>query len=135
MGVAMHEELWAGVDRKISNAGFFLEEMGRSLQPPRRAITAGVIPDMPLQWERSFYASLDAFLVTARSVPEVINCCFGKDTATSEMKKWFGALAAAERGRRNNFLKQYQGGYDHFSDSPLKQRTEFEFPSNRISCG
>ena len=69
-------DLWAGVEQKISNARFFLGDMGQSLRRDHRAearaIAAGVY--MPVRWEESFYARLDALLVMARSVPEVINC-------------------------------------------------------------
>jgi hypothetical protein len=79
----MYEKLWAGVGRKISNARSSLGEMGRSLQHDRRAearASAASVPvGMPTGWEESFYTALDAFLMTARSVPEVINCCFGED--------------------------------------------------------
>jgi hypothetical protein len=96
----MHEELWAGVDLKFEHAGFFLGKMQESLERPRGARVAmleasGVIVDT--QWQRAFYANLDAFLVMARSVPEVINSCFGKDTATKEMRDWFATTARMSR--------------------------------------
>jgi hypothetical protein len=131
-GIIMHEELWAGVDRKIANAGFFLEDMARSFEradgrAAARAMAAGVNVEMPLQWERSFYARLDAFLVTARSVPEVINCCFGKDTATREMRNWFAALPAAEQTCRSDFLIQFEGDYDNFRNLPLSKERNISF--------
>jgi hypothetical protein len=131
-GGTMHEELWAGVDRKIANAGFFLEEMARSFEradgrAAARAMAAGINVEMPLQWERSFYARLDAFLVTARSVPEVINCCFGKDTATREMRNWFSAPPAAEQTRRSDFLIQFESDYDNFRNLPLSRERNISF--------
>jgi hypothetical protein len=127
----MHEGLWAGVDRKIANAGFFLEEMARSFDRPggraaARAMAAGVNVEMPLQWERSFYARLDAFLVMTRSVPEVINCCFGKDTATREMRSWFVSLPAAEQTRRSEFLTQFESDYDNFRNLPLSKERKLQ---------
>jgi hypothetical protein len=82
-------ELWAGVDLKLQNAEFHLSQMQRSLEPPPRtgwtvALEAsGAIIDT--QWQRSFYAHFDAFLSAARSVAEVIRCCFGADRV---MKAW-----------------------------------------------
>jgi hypothetical protein len=75
-------QLWAGVDRKIEHAGYFLEQMQHSLERPRNARTArleaaGAIVDT--QWQLSFYANLDAFLAMARSVPEIIQWHFGDD--------------------------------------------------------
>jgi hypothetical protein len=117
----MLEELWAGVDRKISNARFFLEEMGRSLQPTR-VITAGVPAEMPLQWEQSFYARLDAFLAMARSVPDIIQWGFGVDVAMRDktwLKPWFDSLAASEQGRREEFSKRFKPPYDAFRSLAL----------------
>jgi len=71
--ITMHVELWAGVVLKVTNADFFLEQMGRSLQPPERTAinvalqSAGTI--IGTQWQRAFYAHLDAFLAMGRSVP------------------------------------------------------------------
>jgi len=114
----MHEELWAGVVLKVTNAGFFLEQMGRSLQPPERTAinvalqSAGTI--IGTQWQRALYAHLDAFLAMGRSVPEVIKCCFGKDTSNRLMRDWFKALDAAERNRRHMFSTQFQAEYETF---------------------
>jgi hypothetical protein len=99
----MHEEFWAGVNLKAANAEFFLEETGRALRPPERTMmnvvlqSAGAIIDT--RWQRSFYACLDAFLEMSRSVPEVINCCFGEDTSPA-MRGWFYGLDRTEESRR-----------------------------------
>jgi hypothetical protein len=75
----MDEKLWAGVELKLQSAEFFFEMMGRSLQPPKQTSinvalqASGAIIDT--DWQRSFYAYLDAFLSTARSVPEIIQSC------------------------------------------------------------
>ena len=116
-GNVMPIDLWAGVERKISNARFFLEEMWRSLEhDPRaeaRAIAAGLTVHMPTRWEESFYARLDAFLVMSRSVPEVITCCFGKDRSV-QMRNWFLALPATEKKRRQAFSTQFRNDFDNF---------------------
>ncbi|MGH9426729.1 MAG: hypothetical protein ACRD2L_10575 [Terriglobia bacterium] len=127
----MYEDLWAGVTLKIENAGFFLDEMQRSLDRPRgrdaaRAEAAGAVVDT--QWQRAFYANLDAFLVMARSVPEVINCCFGKDTATKEMRDWFTTkLPQAEQYRRTDFFKRFESDYDNFRNLPLTKERNISF--------
>jgi hypothetical protein len=64
---------------------------GRSIQSPEQTAinvalqASGAIIDTG--WRRSFYAYLDAFLSTARSVPEIIQCCFGVDCGPAEMKE------------------------------------------------
>jgi hypothetical protein len=119
----MHEELWAGVDLKIDNARFQLEGMGRSLQPPERTAVlvaleaSGAMIDG--NWHRAFYAHLDAFLSAARSVPEIIQCCFGVDRSNAEMRAWFDGLDPGERDRRQKFKDQFQVDYDAFRALPL----------------
>jgi hypothetical protein len=68
----MDEKLWAGVELKLQYAEFHLQMMGRSLDLPKpTALEAyGMIRDTG--WQRSLYAYFDAFLSTARSVPEII---------------------------------------------------------------
>ena len=122
-GSSMHEELWAGVELKLQNAEFHLQGMGRSLEPPERTATnvalqaSGAIIDTG--WQRSFYAHLDAFLSAARSVPEIIQCCFGVDEGHPIMKSWFGKLRETERLRRHEFKKQFKISYDGFRALPL----------------
>lgn len=114
----MHEDLWAGVHLKLQHAAFHLERMGRSLEPPEMTATtvalevAGVIVDTG--WQRSFYAHLDAFLSAARSVPEIVQCCFGVDEGHPDMKSWFHKLPEAEKLRRQEFKKQFKASYDSF---------------------
>ena len=78
-------ELWAGVDLKLQNAEFHLSQMQRhwSRRPEPALEASGAIIDT--EWQRSFYAHFDAFLSAARSVAEVIRCCFGVDRV---MKAW-----------------------------------------------
>ena len=114
----MHEELWAGVELKIQNAEFFLEQMGKALLPPDRTPmnialeSTGAI--IETRWQRSFYANLDAFLAMVRSVPEIIQACFGADRGSREMKAWFNGLTSAEQTRRKNFAAQFKTVHDTF---------------------
>jgi hypothetical protein len=92
--------------------------MERSLQPPKQTSTnvalqtSGAIIDTG--WQRSFYAYLDAFLSTARSVPEIIQCCFGIDCGHREMKEWFNKLPDDEKERRKHFRKDFKEHYESF---------------------
>ena len=112
----MHDELWAGVKLKLQNAEFHLHQMARSLAPPERTATnvaleaSGTIIDT--EWQLSFYAHLDAFLSAARSVAEIINCCFGVDKHRA--KTAWNRLATAEKDRRCKFWQQFQTHYDSF---------------------
>jgi hypothetical protein len=126
----MHENLWAGVELKVEHAGFFLRQLQAVLDRPRdrRAATleaAGAIVET--QWQTAFYANLDAFLVMARCLPEVINCCFGKDVANKEMKNWFAELSPDEQKRRSAFANAFQTIYDAFRNLPLSKARNVSF--------
>jgi Protein of unknown function (DUF2934) len=123
----VYEELWAGVGRRISNARSSLAEMVHSLQnDPRaeaRAIAAGVPVGMPTGWEESFYAALDAFVTTARSVPEVINCCFGHDRS-AQMRDWFSGRPPAEKARRQTFSTNFRDDFEGFRTLDLSNERD-----------
>jgi hypothetical protein len=123
-GGSVHENLWAGVGLKVEHAGFFLRQMQAALDRPRgqrAAMLEAAGATVDIQWQPAFYANLDAFLVMARSVPEVINSCFGKDTANKEMRNWFAALSPDEQKRRADFLTAFENGYDAFRNLPLSK--------------
>jgi hypothetical protein len=121
-GAFMHEEMWVGVQLKLQHAEFHLRQMARSLEPPEpNAINVALPVTGPITdsgWQRSFYAHLDAFLSAARSVPEIIQCCFGEDRAHM-MQNWFHNLSATERDRRHEFAKQFEMSYADFRALPL----------------
>jgi hypothetical protein len=118
----MDEKLWAGADLKLQYAGFHLQRMGQSLQPPERTHwnvareASGAIIDTG--WQRSFYPHFDAFLSATRSVAEIIKCCFGVDDHRA-MTTWFDQLPAEEQDRRRAFWKQFQSHYELFCKRPL----------------
>ena len=124
MNEDIKEKLWAGVELKLENARFHFEKTGQSLEPPENTQmnvalqSAGAIIDKG--WQRSFYAHLDAFLSTARSVADIINCCFGHDTAPP-MKNWFNNLTPDEQGRRKKFSGDFKDmdDYKSFINLPL----------------
>lgn len=119
----MHEHLWAGVELKLQNAVFHLRQMERSLDPPEQTAenvalqASGAIIDTG--WQRSIYAHFDAFLSTTRSVPEIIQCCFGVDLGHPVMRNWFDKMTASEQGRRSEFKKKFKTAYENFRALPL----------------
>jgi hypothetical protein len=140
----MHEELWAGVELKLHYAEFHLQQMSRSLEPPERthmnvALEAsGAI--IGTNWQRSLYAHFDALLSAARSVPWIIQCCFGEDTANRVMNEWLDERSPDERARRREFKKQFKKTRDTFDGLILSKardvsvhRTGFAAVSGKIS--
>lgn len=128
----MHDELWASVELKVDHAAFFLELMGRSIQPPEWTATEVAIQSaggtyIDPQWQRAFYAYLDAFLATARSIPEIINCCFGKDIRNGPMRTWFDKLDAAEQSRRGAFSKKFEKDREKFARLGLSNARNITF--------
>jgi hypothetical protein len=114
------ENLWRGVGGKIEYARYFLDRMQQSLDRPGGARTAvleasGAILDT--QWQRNFYANLDAFLAMARSIPDIVKWCFGVDRtmeSRSQLKPWFDNLSPSEQQRRKTFTQQFSPHYDLF---------------------
>jgi hypothetical protein len=107
----MHDHLWLGVDRKLEEALRSYEEMGRSLQtsPPGTPMYAAqlatdTLPDN--RWQDSFYAHVGTFLAKVRSVPSIIEACFGADRGHWRMRKWLDSLPPDELLRREDFSRQ-----------------------------
>ena len=119
----MHDDHWAGVELALSGAQFHLIEASRSLQPPERTAisvvleSAGTIVWKP--WEEPFYSNVRSFLQQARSVPFVIESCFGRDNGLKELKAWFNALSEDEQARRLEFYKQFKSHRDQFREHYL----------------
>jgi hypothetical protein len=118
----MHDELWSGAQLKIENARQQLSGMQRAIQPPEPTATnvaleaSGAI--VGGLWQPAFYSHVDAFLSAARSVPEIIQCCFGVDQA-GVMRAWFNGLPVEEQQRRQEFKKQFEADYKAFRSLPL----------------
>jgi hypothetical protein len=114
---------WAGVDLKVRHAAFFLGEMSGSLQPRPMSLaqqSTGAVIDTA--WQRSFYAYLDAFLAIARSIPEIINYCFGED----KIKPIEGA-DQEEKTRRKAFSDQFELHHKKFREHPLSNERNISF--------
>jgi hypothetical protein len=95
----MHSELQTVLDAKLESARQSLREMGEALQPnyydPRYALleSTGVLGN---SWQsRKFWNSLDAFIVTIRSIPDVIQSWCGDHRL--KQKAWFLRLSAGEK--------------------------------------
>jgi hypothetical protein len=124
-GRVVSQQLWAGVELKLAYAHFHLEEMGRSIsyrQPSQHEVavmTSGAV--FGGNWQRTFYPHFDAFLAAARSIPSIIEACFGADRGSSEMKEWFGNLNSDERDRRSRFRRALSDSllYKACNDHPL----------------
>lgn len=72
------------------------DDMGRSLRPPENTAvnvaleSSGAILDTG--WQDSFYGHVGSFLAKVRSVPSIIESCFGADRGSRSMRDWFDAL-------------------------------------------
>jgi hypothetical protein len=114
----MHEELWAGIGSKLQNAMFHFQRMEQSIQPPERTHmnvvleSSGAIIDTG--WQRAFYAYFDAFLSATRSIPEIVQCCFGVDFGHPQMRAWFQARDEDEQIRRKEFSTRFDSAYKSF---------------------
>ena len=108
----MHEELWAGIEAKQEFALFHHVEMSRALDPPQDTaytvalLTSGAV--IGNNWRLRLYANLSASLSAVRSIPEIINCCFGEDRGGPEMGRWFDALPSPEQARRREFSERFR---------------------------
>jgi hypothetical protein len=133
----MHEKLWAGPELKLQYAQFHFDMMSWSIQQPEPTSynvalqSSGAIIDRG--WRRKLYAYLDAFLSTARSVPEIIQCCFGVDLGHPDMEKWFKTLPADERDRRKKFKEEFKQHYEDFSALPLSTTRNISFHRGVVS--
>jgi hypothetical protein len=114
----MHEHLWAGADRKLEEALGSYEAMARSLQPPAR------MPMSPhevidTRWQDSLYTNAGTFLAKVRSVPSIIEACFGADRGSRPMKEWLDSLPPDERLRRQTFSHQFRPDREAFRQRHL----------------
>ena len=90
----MHDDRRAGVDLKARHATFFLSQMmSRAIEPPEETAVNVVLQSSGAivgnLWQQPFWAYFDAFLATTRSIPWIIEHCFGIDLA----KPFYGAQA------------------------------------------
>jgi hypothetical protein len=114
--------MWNAVENKVAAADFFLSEMGRDLVPPEAtdrtmaAIAASTGAVLGHTWQGRLYHHLDAFLAMARSVPDIVRCCFGIDPV---MGRWLSTLDAGEIARREAFQRKFDKPFGLFKQLPL----------------
>jgi len=122
LGFQVLETLLSGVAFKIAEAQFFLDKMGKVLVPPRYehpfahpAWSGASI----CRWQPDFYFYLDAFVMSARSVPDVIQKCLGWDDKSKD--EWDGPITDCEVSRRKAFKTKFQPHYSLFNRLPLSR--------------
>jgi hypothetical protein len=119
----MHDHLWRGVDYRIAEAHDALGVMWRSLEPPEHIrrnvavnLAAGAVIDTG--WQDKLYGNADTFLAKVRSVPWIIEACFGKD-GNLKMKDWWDHLPRDEQQRRETFSRQFRVDRKKIDDHDL----------------
>ena len=81
-------------------------------------LTTGAFIDT--RWQQNLYPHFDAFLSAARSVPWIIQCCFGEDrTCIRVMRDWFDQLPSEEKARRKEFMEEFASICETFNSNPL----------------
>lgn len=118
-----HDDLWSAVEHKLAGAEFFFREMGQDITPPyinnpQLAAVAATGTIVGSLWREKFYHHLDAFLAMARSIPEIIRCCFGIDP-DRRMRSWISSLSPPEATRRQAFQTQFEPLSRTFTVLPL----------------
>src|SRR5262245_61161569 len=118
----MSDHLWRGAELKLSYAVFHFTKMSDCLQPPRDAYYAAQVAAGSLvgagSWRQSLEPHLDALLAATRSVPEIVQCCFGYDRHP-RLEPWWLGLSADEQDRRREFSKEFKPHRGAFLDLPL----------------
>src|SRR5437868_7583085 len=101
--------------------------MGRALVPPqhRSGFSGYVAAQMSCPgtivghvWQPDFDCEFNAFLSTAKSVPDIILHRFGYDDA-GVSKAWLSGLDAGEQTRRRDFRQQFNKKMQPFRAHPL----------------
>jgi hypothetical protein len=130
----MHDHLWRGVNGKIEEAHRSLREMGRLLDPPEQTHwnvaleSAGAVLDT--RWQDNLYAHVGTFLAKVRSVPSIIEACFGIDRGSRQMRDWLDGLPPDERLRRQTFSDQFRADKEAFRKHHLT--TERDVSEHRL---
>ena len=117
------EALWTGIDLKQDHAHFHLEQMSAALRAtdPIGAVYFKRRRGEGHEWHRPFYSHLDAFLTAPRSIPELIQCCFGHDL-DRRMEDWFSKLSADEQGGASCSVNGSKTVAQHSADYRSKTR-------------
>jgi len=104
--------MWGRAEGKLQEAARHWVQMCEALQPPRRKGWMAAMESQGViiggDWQQLFYTHVNSFLTTARSVPWIIEACFGVDRGNRIMKNWFDQLPAEEQARRRAFCKDFR---------------------------
>ena len=118
----MNAHLWAGPELKREYAHFHLGTMIRVLGPADWTddqtvqLNSGAIVDRGQQ--PTLYPHFDAFLGAVHAIPDVIQCCFGRDKF-GDLRLWFKALSPGEQARRKEFSRRLKPLLYAFRALPL----------------
>ncbi len=113
------------VEFKLQEATRHLDMMGKTIVPPMpnhhqiALMSSGAI--LHHEWQEPFNAELNAFLSTARSVPELIQYRFGYDRPNKNRNAWLLALDQKEQARRTQFQQQFEAKFKLFRQLPLTE--------------
>jgi hypothetical protein len=117
----MYDELWLGVEFKQREAQFFFAQMGDIIasaylgDTTRHPSHGNSTP----RWQPDFYFYLDAFLGAARSIPDIIQKCFGWDNYSED--EWVEEPSVDEEFRRKKFREKIRDASDAFRRRPLSR--------------
>jgi hypothetical protein len=126
------DDLWLGIDLKLQAAQGTLADMRKALRlaPPTALTVAqesgGAISGGP-DWQSNFWPLVNRFLAEVRSVPAIIEACFGKDLGSREMRIWWAGLDPGEQKRReafSNMFRAERAAIDSHSLTPQRNVSE-----------
>jgi hypothetical protein len=120
----MPEDPWSAIQSKLASAGTHLLQANKVIFPPRLSThyvaiqsSPGAIVSNP-NWRQQLHSHLTGFLVDCRSIPDVIQSYFGRD---SRKKKWLSGLPPDESKRRALFQNAFTPLYLKFTKLPLSR--------------
>jgi hypothetical protein len=116
----MPQDFWMPIYAKLESAAGHLEQASRAISPeslPPHYVaiqSMGAIVSNP-NWQRQLHSALSAFLVDCRSVPDIIQSCFG----AYRNQKWVSMRPLDEAQRRVEFQDRFKPLYIRFTKLPL----------------
>jgi hypothetical protein len=104
-------DCWTNIEEKLESAGRHLTQANREINPewgPQYVAiqcTGAKVSDP--RWRAKLSSDISAFVTDCRSIPDIIESCFGVDS-----NKWVKTLAPDEQRRRRKFQKSFK--YESF---------------------
>jgi hypothetical protein len=119
-------DFWTDIELKLESAEIQLREASRDIRPelpPQYAAamqyTGVVVSDgTDPRWRAKLSSHVSAFLADCRSIPDIIQSCFGKDPRA---KRWLSKLPPGETQRRHQFQGSFGPQYERFRKLPLSR--------------